>query len=126
MYKISKYAAIALGAVAVVLFGGLVYSDIDPYTMLLFYISYILLALAVIAVLAYGLMNLLSSPQKMKKTLLYTGVFVAIIAISYALASGENATEKWVGTGITAFFILGAIATGLMILSGVKSALVKS
>lgn len=127
MYKISKYGVLVLSVISVILYGGLMYSDSgDSYIFPMFSVSYILLVLVIIAVLAFGALNLLSSPQKTKKTLVYTGVFVAIIAVSYLLSSGKNTVEKWVGTGITAFFILAVIATGLMIFSSIKETLAKS
>ncbi|AEK23638.1 hypothetical protein [Capnocytophaga canimorsus] len=125
MYKISKIVALVFAVLAIILFGGLVYSDIDPYTELMFYTSYILLFASILAVTVFGLLNIVSSPKKLKKTLIYTGVFFAIVLLSYAFASGENNTEKLVETGIISFYILGAVATGLMIYSGIKSAIVK-
>ncbi|MFJ1365657.1 hypothetical protein ACILDU_04325 [Capnocytophaga canimorsus] len=125
MYKISKIVALVFAVLAIILFGGLVYSDIDPYTELMFYTSYILLFTSILAVTVFGLLNIVSSPKKLKKTLIYTGVFFAIVLLSYTFASGENNTEKLVETGIISFYILGAVATGLMIYSGIKSAIVK-
>lgn len=125
MYKISKIVALVFAVLAIILFGGLVYSDIDPYTELMFYTSYILLFASILAVTVFGLLNIVSSPKKLKKTLIYTGVFFAIVLLSYTFASGENNTEKLVETGIISFYILGAVATGLMIYSGIKSAIVK-
>lgn len=124
MYKVTKIVMVVLAVVAVILYGGLLYQGVDPFTGFMFNIAYILTIIAVLAVLVYGLVNLLSSPQKLKKTLIYTGAFLGIILLSYVLAKGEG-TDKWVGTGITAFFILGGLASALMVFSGIKGALVK-
>lgn len=125
MDKISKIVALVLGLIGVVLCGGVLFSGVDPWADWLFIVSYVLLAIAVVSVVVFGLMNIVTSPAKLKKTLIYTGAFAFIIVISYVLASGETTTEKWVGAGIVAFYIFGAIATGLMIFSGVKNALSK-
>lgn len=125
MYKISKIVALVFAVLAVLLFGGLMYSGIDPYTELMFYTAYILLFVAILAVMVFGLLNIVSSPNKLKKTLIYTGAFFAIILLSYIFASGNNNTEKLVETGIISFYILGGLAAGLMVYSGIKSAIVK-
>ena len=92
----------------------------------MFIISYVLILISILAAIASGAKNIISSPKALKKTLLYTGVFVAIFIVSYILAMGEtNTTERWVSTGLIAFYILAAFAIGLLAFTGVKNALTK-
>jgi hypothetical protein len=61
------------------------------------------------------------------------GAFLAVVVISYAMASGSTeglplvdnkvvteSTSRWVGTGLIAFYILAVAAIGSMVFSGVK------
>jgi hypothetical protein len=68
-----------------------------------------------------------------KKTLMSVGAFLAVVVISYVMASGSTeglplvdnkvvteSTSRWVGTGLIAFYILAVAAIGSMVFSGVK------
>jgi hypothetical protein len=77
------------------------------------------------------LAQLFTHKDTLKKTLISLGVFILVIAISYALSEGTAVTKdgvqivsesgsKWVGTGLRTFYILAAIAIGSMIYSGVQ------
>lgn len=131
MYNISKISVGVLGIIGVILWISLISfvdaSDINNAPMnWMFIISYVLIAISIIAAVASGAKNILSSPKALKKTLLYTGVFVVILIVSYVLAMGEtNTTEHWVSTGLIAFYILAAFAIGLLAFTGVKNALTK-
>ena len=150
MYKIAKYAAIALGVVGVVLWAVMSFnSDKDPNTLdytnafyaaqqALFVLTYVLLAIAFVAVVASAAQNILSSPKALKKTLIYTGGFVVILLVAYIFSSGAveaNASEevkkasesvrKWTSTGLIALYILVAAAVAALIASNVKKALMK-
>lgn len=131
MYKISKIVALVLGVLGVILWLLLVLftdaKDVNNSPMSgMFYISYLLLAVSVLAVIVSGAQNILSSPKALKKTLIYTGSFVGIVVVSYLLSLGEpNTTETLVSTGLITFYILTAIATFLLVFSGVKNALTK-
>lgn len=95
------------------------------------YISYVVLFLTIAIVLLFVLKGLFTG--NVKKTLMSVGAFVAIIVISYALASGTDldldqfnskglgiteAISRNVGAGLIAFYILGALALGSMLFSG--------
>ena len=97
----------------------------------LIYIAYITFAIALIFVIAFVIMNLFSSGSSIKSTLIGVGAFLAVVLVSFLLASGEEtvtrdgaiitaSTSRWVETGIYAFYILGIFAIGAMIFSGVK------
>ena len=142
MYKISKYVALALGAIGVILWGVLFSTNSDDPNngamQALFVLTYVLLAIAFVAVVASAAQNILSSPKALKKTLIYTGGFVAILLLAYIFSSGAveaNASEevkkasesvrKWTSTGLIALYILVAAAVAALIASNVKKALMK-
>tara|TARA_A100001011_G_scaffold46883_1_gene44306 strand:- start:1552 stop:2001 length:450 start_codon:yes stop_codon:yes gene_type:complete len=90
----------------------------------------ILLITVVITVL-FSLLNLASSSEKLKKSLIFIGCFLVIMGISYGLSDGVETPMKdgemlsasgsrWVGTGLRMFYILAALAIISMILSGAK------
>jgi hypothetical protein len=71
-----------------------------------------------------------------KKTLIVVGAFLAIVIISYVLAEGVETEmrdgeilsangSKWVSAGLYVFYILGVVAIGSMVLSGVKKLISK-
>ena len=150
MYKIAKYAAIALGVVGVVLWAVMSFnSDKDPNTLdytnafyaaqqALLVLTYVLLGITLAAVLISAGMNIASSPKALKKTLIYTGGFVVILLLGYALSSGvaepdaseevkkaSDSVRKWTSTGLIALYILVAGAIAALVASNVKKALMK-
>jgi len=92
MYKIAKYVALALGVIGVILWGVLSSTNAeDPNNgamQALFVLTYILLAIAFVAVVISAAQNILSSPKALKKTLIYTGGFVVILLVAYIFSSG--------------------------------------
>ena len=142
MYKIAKYVALALGVIGVILWGVLSSTNAeDPNNgamQALFVLTYILLAIAFVAVVISAAQNILSSPKALKKTLIYTGGFVVILLVAYIFSSGAveaNASEevkkasesvrKWTSTGLIALDILVAAAVVALIASNVKKALMR-
>lgn len=142
MYKIAKYVALALGVIGVILWGVLSSTNAeDPNNgamQALFVLTYILLAIAFVAVVISAAQNILSSPKALKKTLIYTGGFLVILLVAYIFSSGAveaNASEevkkasesvrKWTSTGLIALYILVAAAVVALIASNVKKALMR-
>lgn len=130
MYKISKIVVLVLSLLGVVLWGALAFSSpesTDSFSIEgLYYISYILLIACVLVALVSGARNIMSSPKALKKTALYTGVFLVIVLVSYIFSLGEKTTEDTlVSTGLFTFYILMFVAVVLLVLSGVKNALTK-
>ena len=95
------------------------------------YAAYIMLAIIVLFVLVFVLKGIFAG--NVKKTLLSIGGFLLVGIVSYVLASnsldglpeydGEMITpsaSKWVGAGIITFYILGIVAIGAMVFSGIK------
>ncbi|MGW9685219.1 MULTISPECIES: hypothetical protein [unclassified Flagellimonas] len=145
MNKIIKIVLIVIGLVATVLWFGMPSSD-DPDAInsgsmnFMFIIMYLLLAIAVVSTVFFGLKKLLSTPGSLKKALFGIGGLAIVVAISYGLSSGDEAkavadamadkgatesTVKNIGMGLNVFFILTAVAVALMVLPGLKKMFVK-
>jgi len=147
MQKIIKIFLIVMGVIGVILWlllpGGDVPADIainDSNVNLMFVVSYILLAIPVVALLLYSVKNLVSSPAKLKRALIAIVGLVVVLVISYALSSGSNielqtyidrgikideSSSKWIGTGLYSFYVLTIIAIGAMLFGGIKKILSK-
>ncbi|AKA35487.1 MAG: hypothetical protein CMH48_15730 [Muricauda sp.] len=140
MNKIVRIVLIIIGLVAAVLWFSMPDGD-DPNAInstplnLMFWIMYLLLAIAVIFSLFFGLKKLFSNPASLKKTLFALAGLAVIVAISYGLSSDNAAvvsamadrgvettesTVKTIGMGLNVFFILTAIAVALMVIPGLK------
>ncbi|ATA73593.1 MULTISPECIES: hypothetical protein [Capnocytophaga] len=130
MYKISKIGVLVLGVLGAILWIMLITTadtqNVDNAPMeWMFIISYILLGLALVAAVFSGAKNILSNPKALKKTLIYTGVFVVIMFLPFLFVTEKTTTETWVSAGLISFYILTIVAVGLLIISGVKGALTK-
>lgn len=96
----------------------------------------IVLLITIAVTLIFTLLGLFSDPAKLKKAAISVGLFLVVIVISYVLSDGVETPLKdgevlspsgarWVGTGIRAFYILAAVAIGLMLFSGVTKIIKK-
>ncbi len=145
MNKIIKIVLIVIGLIAAFLWFSLPSQD-DPDAInsgamnFMFVIMYILLAIAIVAALFFGLAKLFTTPGSIKKALFAIGGLAIIVAISYGLSSNNAAvveamsgrgiettegTVKNIGMGLNVFFILTVIAVLLMVLPGLKRMFVK-
>ncbi|MGB5819540.1 MAG: hypothetical protein WBG90_08650 [Saonia sp.] len=142
MHKILKIVLIVLGLAGFVLWTQLpdrnmpASEAIQSGSMnLMFLITYLLLAIAVVVSLVFTLKNLFASPSGLKKTLFVIGGFLLVVAISYGLASGTDidisqmaergietseSTVKKIGMGLNVFFILTIVAVAAMVIPGIK------
>ncbi len=102
----------------------------------MFLLTYLLLAIAVIASLLFTLKNLFSNPAGLKKTLFVIVGLVVVVIISYAISSGtdvadeykamsDESTIKKIGMGLNVFFILTVVAVGSMLWGGLKKMISK-
>lgn len=104
-------------------------SVMDPIA----YVTYIIFGLTIAAVLFFVVINLFTNAHTLKSTLIGVGVFVAVLAVSYALSTGSDANlyryndlpatqgeSHLVGAGLIAFYILIIGAVVAMLLSGLK------
>jgi len=100
-------------------------------------VTYVVLALVIGFVVFFVVKNLVTNTSGLKSTLIGIVAFVAILLISYVVSSGDTLQYKngdsiatadqsqMVGAGLTAFYILLALAAGTMIFSGVKKIISK-
>ena len=97
-------------------------------------LSIAILMITVVVTLIFSLLNLASSSQKLKKSLLFIGCFAVVLGIAFAASEGVEtplkdgeilsaAGSRWVGTGIRMFYILAILAILSMVVSGAKKIL---
>lgn len=140
MHKIIKIILVALSVIGLVLWVMLAgESEVavgNSSMNFMFIITFVLLAIAVIASLFFGLKNVFSTPEGLKRTLIGIGGLAVVAILSYVFASGtdidipamqektgiltDEGTVKTIGTFLNMFFILTIIAVGAMILPGFK------
>ncbi len=138
MYKIVKIALIVLGLIGAVLWFMLPEKEMPANEAAqsgamnaMFWITYILLAIAVAASLIFGLKNVFSNPAGLKRTLFGVAGLAVVVIISYVLSSGTDvadeymamsneSTVKKIGMGLNVFFILTVIAVGAMLWGGFR------
>jgi hypothetical protein len=93
-----------------------------------------ILSITVIVTVLFSLLSLASSPEKLKKSLVFIGCFLLITGIAYAISSGVETPMKdgemlsasgsrWVETGLRMFYILATLAVLSMLFSGAKKIL---
>jgi hypothetical protein len=91
-------------------------------------ITYVLLAVAVVAAIGFPLLQLIKNPKGAKGALMGLGLLVVVLGISYALSSDYNPSDieispegaKQVDTGLFAFYILSVVAVGATIYAEVS------
>jgi len=94
-------------------------------------LAYVVLAIAAITAIVSSLVNLISQPEKLKKTVMSLGVFLIVLAVAWFASSGEerllsdgttltSGQSQMIEAGIKAFYILILLAAGLMLFFGVK------
>ena len=97
------------------------YGVVSPLVSVAIAILFVTVAVTVI----FSLINLASSPQKLKKSLLFIVCFIVVIGLAFAISSGVETPLKdgeilsasgsrWVEAGIRMFYILAALAIGSM------------
>ena len=94
-------------------------------------IAQITFILTVAATLIFSLRALFGNTEKLKKALIFIGIFMFIIGVAYISSNGvetplkdgkflSESGSRWVETGIRTFYILSIIAVLSMVLSSVK------
>ena len=103
------------------------YGVVSPLVSVAIAILFVTVAVTVV----FSLINLASSPQKLKKSLLFIVCFVVVIGLAFAISSGVETPLKdgnilsasgsrWVEAGIRMFYILALLAIGSMMFFGGK------
>ncbi len=94
-------------------------------------IAQVTLFLTVAATLIFSLKALFANTEKLKRALIFVGIFVFIVGVAYVSSSGvetplkdgkflSESGSRWVETGIRTFYILSISAILAMVFSGVK------
>ena len=142
LYKIFKIVAMLLGFAGLIFWFLLISKGDDAVKATgagvapLLYIAYVIMAIVLGLVTVFVLKGVMSGD--VKKTLISVGAFLAVLLISYVMASGSiegltpadksevtESTSKWVGTGLIAFYILAVVAVTTLAFSGVKKVITK-
>ena len=93
-----------------------------------------ILSITVIVTVLFSLLSLASSPEKLKKSLIFIGCFLLVTGIAFAISSGVETPMKdgemlsasgsrWVETGLRMFYILATLAVLSMVFSGARKIL---
>ena len=140
--KITKYVALALGVIGLILqvlilrkgddaieMAGLAgnFSSVSPMINL----AIIILIIVVLITLISSFASLASNAAKLKKAGISIAAFAAVVLLSFLLSEGVETPMKdgevlsasgsrWVGAGLRTFYILAVIAVGTMLYPGVK------
>jgi len=140
--KITKYVALALGVIGLILqvvilrkgddaieMAGLAgnFSSVSPMINL----AIIILIVTVLITLVSSFAALASNPDKLKKAGISIAAFTAVVLLSFLLSEGVEtpmkdgevlsaSSSRWVGAGLRTFYILAVVAIGAMLYSGVK------
>lgn len=140
LHKILRIVALILSVAGIIFLAMIVSKGDDAirqtgeYLDGFLYVAYIMFAIVLFFVIIFVLKGLLAGD--IKKTLIILGAFLAIVIISYVMANGVETEmrdgeilsasgSKWVSTGLNVFTILGIVAIGAMVSSGVKKLITK-
>ncbi len=102
-------------------------SSVSP----LYSLTLIIFIVTIVATLFTVISTLLKNPSGLKNTAIGVVAFLVVVGIGFAMAKGVETPlkdgdvlsasgSKWVGTGLYAFYVLAAVAVGLMFFSGIK------
>ncbi len=132
LHKILSIVALILAVIGII-FGLMIMSGSHGMIDNMMIIAYVIFAITIALVLFYVIIGLFSG--NIKKTLLSLGAFLAIIIISYLMASGTNldlqpfidkglnvteTTSKNVGAGLYTFYALAIFAIAVVALSSIR------
>ena len=140
LQKLLKIVAIVIGVISIFFLGRILSAGDEAIkagesggTVNVFmYVSYTVLAIAVLIVLAFTILNLVSNTSGFKNTLIGIGAFVVLSLLCYfgfangvetPLKDGNMLTangSRLIGAGLYLFYFLALIAGGIMLGFGIK------
>ena len=140
LQKLLKIVAIVIGVISIFFLGSILSAGDEAIksgesggTVNVFmYVSYTVLAIAVLIVLAFTILNLVSNTSGFKNTLIGIGAFVVLSLLCYfgfangvetPLKDGNMLTangSRLIGAGLYLFYFLALIAGGIMLGFGIK------
>jgi hypothetical protein len=135
-----KIVAIVIGVISIFFLGSIISTgdeaikagDASGTIDIFMNLSYVILAIAVLNVLVFSVLNLVSNTAGLKNTLMGVGAFVVLSLLCYfGFANGVETTLKdgdilsesgsrLVGAGLYLFYFLAVIAGGIMLGFGIK------
>ncbi len=130
MYKVLKILAYALSIIAIIL-AAMIASGNEGQSGSMLFVGYITLAIVLVAVVVFTLVNTFANPANLKRTLINLGAFLLLAIICYAMATGTETplkdggtlsagASKMVGAGLYLFYFLIVLAVGTMLFNGIK------
>jgi len=145
MYKIVKIGLIVISVIAFVLLFFMPDKDMPIADAMqsggmnaMFILAYLLLGVAVVATVVFGLKNMISTPGGLKKSLFGIVGLLVVLGIAYGLSSGTDVSVegmlnnnnivtdegeiKKVGAGINMFFIMLLVTVGVIAWGALKKA----
>jgi hypothetical protein len=140
LQKLLKIVAIVIGVISIFFLGSIISTGDEAIkageasgTIDVFMnVSYVILAIAVLIVLVFSVLNLVSNTAGLKNTLTGVGAFIVLALLCYfGFATGVETTlkdgdilsesgSKLVGAGLYLFYFLAVIAGGIMLGFGIK------
>ena len=140
LQKLLKIVAIVIGVISIFFLGSIISTGDEAIkageasgTIDVFMnVSYVILEIAVLIVLVFSVLNLVSNTAGLKNTLMGVGAFVVLALLCYfGFATGVETTlkdgdilsesgSKLVGAGLYLFYFLAVIAGGIMLGFGIK------
>ncbi len=97
----------------------------------LYSLTLVIFVVTLIATLIAVFSTMAKNPKSLKNTAIGLIAFLIIVGLGFVLADGVETPmkdgevlsasgSKWVGAGLYTFYVLAAVAVGLMFLSGIK------
>ena len=140
LQKLLKIVAIVIGVISIFFLGSIISTgdeaikagDASGTIDIFMNLSYVILAITVLNVLVFSVLNLVSNTAGLKNTLMGVGAFVVLSLLCYfGFANGVETTLKdgdilsesgsrLVGAGLYLFYFLAVIAGGIMLGFGIK------
>ena len=140
LQKLLKIVAIVIGVISIFFLGSIISTGDEAIkageasgTIDIFMnVSYVILGIAVLIVLVFTVLNLVSNTAGLKNTLMGVGAFAVLSLLCYyGFATGVETTLKdgdilsesgsrLVGAGLYLFYFLALIAGGIMLGFGIK------
>lgn len=133
IYKLTKIVAAIIGIISVVLFFitlGQTQTVDSTVTGVFILLSYIVLFIAIIAVLYFVFKNFITHKDKLKPTLITIGLFLGIVLVAFIFADGTEVKlkeftvgpgySKAISTALNTFYILAIAAVGTLVYSSFK------
>ena len=140
LQKLLKIVAIVIGVISIYFLGNIISTGNDQIRAgegsgivnMFMYVSYIVLAIAVLIVLVFSVLNTVSNTASLKNTLTGVAAFAVLALLCYfgfadgvetPLKDGDILSEsgsKLIGAGLYLFYLLALIAGGIMLWFGIK------